>query len=131
MSTFILYCSYVISFHVFRLTYSRLFGKKAFSASFIDQPTVFKLMGRLSVFSIFFVYFAAVAANAYNLYYVRSDKQVFYFDIDSLIIVVYQCLLVFVVMTQREKVAGVLNIKEMVADVIKTEIKRSNIGQVV
>ena len=126
-STILLYLSYTVSFHVFRMSYSRLFGRKAFSVCFNNQKALFTILGRMSVWSIFALYLPAVAANSYNLYYCSNQQQVFYFDIDGLILVTYQCLLVGVVIKQREKAAGMFDIKEMVQDIIKTGLKTESI----
>ena len=68
-SRLLLGCSFVFSFHIFRLSYSRLFGKKKFSASFRNHGTFVRLMSGMTLFALLFICSAGVVANAYNLAY--------------------------------------------------------------
>ena len=45
----------------------------------------------------------AVAANSYNLRYTNSGDQVYYFDIDGLLLVLYECLLTLIVALRGEQ----------------------------
>jgi hypothetical protein len=102
-SRFILGLSYLLSFQAVRLTYSRLLGKKQFMARFTRRRRYYRLIGRLSVLKIFILYIPAIATNIYNLFYIKQGEQIFYIDIDSLILVGYAMILIIVVLNQREK----------------------------
>ena len=53
---------------------------------------------------IFLIYFPAVVINAYSLTVITDKKeQQFWLNIDSMILVIYAIVLIFVVLTQREK----------------------------
>lgn len=71
----------------------------------------------MTIFTLVFICLPAVVANAYNLYYTNSSEQVFYLDLDGLILVSFECILVAFVVKQGEKVA------------MGTELLKSLIGQ--
>ncbi len=63
------------------------------------------MLGTLTIFQVVMIDFPAMAANAYNLFYASNGEQVFYFDIDGLVLVVFECILILIVMYQRERIA--------------------------
>ena len=100
----IIFLSYLLTFQAIRLTYSRFLGKKKFMARFSKRLRYFRLIGRLTVLEIFLIYFPAVVINAYSLTVITDKKeQQFWLNIDSMILVIYAIVLIFVVLTQREK----------------------------
>ena len=62
-------------------------------------------MTGMTLFSLVFICLPALIANAYNLFYALPTQQVFYLDLDGLILVCFECILVGVVVKQGEKVA--------------------------
>lgn len=100
---FIANLSYVFSFQAIRLSYSRILGKKQFMARFSTRRRFYRLIGRLSIIEILVLYLPSIAINISNLFYVKRGSQLFYFDIDSLILVGYATILIVVVLSQRER----------------------------
>jgi hypothetical protein len=100
---FILNVSYIFSFQAIRLCYSRILGKKQFMARFSTRRRYYRLIGRLSIIEILVLYLPSIAINISNLFYVKHGSQLFYFDIDSLILVGYATILIIVVLSQRER----------------------------
>ena len=100
---FILNCSYFFTFQAIRLSYSRILGKKQFMARFSTRRRFYRLLGRLSLIEIFLLYIPSIAINIVNLFQVKNGSQLFYFDIDSLILVSYATILIIIVMSLREK----------------------------
>lgn len=98
--------SYIFTFQAIRITYSRLLGKKQFMARFAKRRTFFRLIGRLSILEIFALYLPAMTGNILSLFYIPKGEQLFYVDIDSLILLSYSIILISVVLSQREKVLG-------------------------
>jgi len=66
-SNILILLSYLLSFQVIRLTYSRFLGKKQFMAGFSRRLRYFRLIGRLTVLETFLLYLPAVALNSWNL----------------------------------------------------------------
>jgi hypothetical protein len=62
-------------------------------------------MGNLTILNLIVIYLPAVCANIYNMFYANSSQQVYYLDIDSLILVIYVCLLFGIVVRSKEKFA--------------------------
>lgn len=100
---FILNCSYFFTFQAIRLSYSRILGKKQFMARFSTRRRFYRLLGRLSLIEIFLLYIPSITINIVNLFQVKNGSQLFYFDIDSLILVSYATILIIIVMSLREK----------------------------
>ena len=69
-----------------------------------------------------FILVPAVAANSYNLRYTNSGDQVYYFDIDGLLLVLYECLLTLIV-TLRGDQQNLGPLKEMLRDVLHDPFK--------
>ena len=103
-SKWILFISYVITFQAFRLSYSRLLGKKQFCAEFTRSRVYYRLIGRLSIMAVIFLYLPAIALNLHGLVFnFEMGDQIFYIGLDSLVLVVYATVLIIVTLTQREK----------------------------
>lgn len=102
-SKFLMNLSYFVSFQAIRLTYSRILGKKRFMARFSTRRRYYRLIGRLSLIEILVLYIPSIIINVVNLYKVKNGSQLFYFDIDSLILVAYATFLIIVVLCLREK----------------------------
>lgn len=100
---FIMNLSYFVSFQAIRLSYSRFLGKKRFMAKFSTRRRFYRLIGRLSLIEILVLYLPSIVINVVNLFKVENGSQLFYFDIDSLILVAYATLLIVVVLSLREK----------------------------
>ena len=82
------------------MTYSRCLGKKKFMAKFARRRRYFRLIGRLTVFETIFLYLPAVAINIYSLTVITDQKEMqFWFNIDSLVLVLYALVLIIVVLT--------------------------------
>eukprot|EP00347_Sterkiella_histriomuscorum_P020194 403338738 len=91
--------------YTLRFSYSRLLGKKQFSAGFQNFSSFVRLMSGMTIFNLVFICLPAVFANAYNLAYAKQSQQVFYLDLDGLILVCFECVMVGFVIKQGEKVA--------------------------
>lgn len=74
-------------------------GKKQFMARFTSRRRFYRLIGRLTIIEILILYIPSITMNIVNLFYVKRGSQLFYFDIDSLILVGYALILIIVVMT--------------------------------
>lgn len=61
-------------------------------------------MTTMTLLSLILICLPALAANAYNLFYALPAQQVYYLDLDGLILVCFECLLVGFVIKQGEKV---------------------------
>lgn len=72
LSGFLYLMSITFSFHLFKLTYSRLLGKKCFMATFSRKHNLQRILNQITVFSLIFQSLPALAANIYNLFYVTS-----------------------------------------------------------
>lgn len=103
LARLLLFSSYLLSFHIFRLSYSRLFGKKCFDARFKRRDTLRRLLTQTTVFSFIFVCMPAAGANAYNLFYVGYGSQVWYIDVDGLAIVGFELILSLLVVFWVER----------------------------
>lgn len=116
-SSGILWMSYLLSFQAIKLSYSRLCGKKRFMAKFAKRKKFFRLIGRLSILSIAALYVPALVITAYSLTYIEHGTQVYFLDIDCLVMVTYCIILIIIVLKQREKILGsnkaLFDIKEL------------------
>lgn len=56
-------------------------------------------MGRLTIIEVFILYVPSIVINIVNLFKVKRGTQLFYFDIDSLILVSYALILIIIVLT--------------------------------
>lgn len=65
----ILYLSSTLSFHLFRLTHSKLLGLKSLSASFKDSNLLSRLLSQTTYVSLLLVTFPGAAGCIYNLCY--------------------------------------------------------------
>lgn len=68
-------------------------------ARFTSRRRFYRLIGRLTIIEILILYIPSITMNIVNLFYVKRGSQLFYFDIDSLILVGYALILIIVVMT--------------------------------
>lgn len=113
----LLWISYLVSFQAIKLTYSRLCAKKKFMAKFAKRKKFYRLIGRLSILSIAALYVPALVITAYSLTYIEKGEQIYYLDIDCLVMVTYCIILIIIVIKQREKILGsnkgLFDIKEL------------------
>jgi len=67
--------SYTVSLQLFRLTHSKLLGKKCFSADFGErQGDLKRVLGSSTIVSVVFCALPALAANIYNLFYALNGS---------------------------------------------------------
>lgn len=52
---------------------------------------------------IFLIYTPAILINVFSIYAIKNSEQIYYLNIDSLVLVSYAVILIIVVLTQREK----------------------------
>jgi hypothetical protein len=72
-------------------------------ARFSTKRRFYRLIGRLSIIEIVFLYLPSMAINIANLVKIKKGSQLFYFNIDSLILVSYATVLILVVLCLRER----------------------------
>jgi len=70
-----------------------------FTARFSRKRRYFRLIGRLSVLETIFVYLPALAINISSIWLFEKGDQIFYLNIDSLILVCYATILIAVVLS--------------------------------
>jgi len=75
-------------------------------AKFAKRKKFYRLIGRLSILSIVALYVPALIITAYSLTYIERGDQVYFLDIDCLVMVTYCIILICIVLKQREKVLG-------------------------
>jgi hypothetical protein len=106
--TFLLYLSSTFSFHLFRLTFSKLLGLRSLSASFTNQALVTRLLNQTSIINIILVVLPGAAGCIYNLYYATYLSQLWYFDIDGLILVGMEITMTVLMGCQRIKISTII-----------------------
>lgn len=72
-------------------------------ARFSTKRRFFRIIGRLSLIEILCLYLPSMAINIANLAKIKKGSQLFYFDVDSLILVCYATLLIAIVLGLRER----------------------------
>ena len=77
--------SMLTSMQLFRFIYSGMCGSKRYLARFSHRMRYYKRMNRYTLFQITFVYLPAIAASAYNLFYTWYGRQLFWIDIECII----------------------------------------------
>ena len=109
--------SMLLSFQLFRLTYSGMFDKPQYSCKMGIRQKYFKRMNRYTLFQVTFVFIPIIAANIYNLFYTWSGRQVFWIDIESLImttlIIVCHCIVIF--KSEKEYLKDMLGLEDDIA----------------
>jgi hypothetical protein len=90
----LLYLSSILSFHLFRLTHSKLLGIKSLSASFQQNHLLQRLLNQTTYASLILVTLPGAAGCIYNLCFAAYLSQVWYFDIDGLILVGIEIVLI-------------------------------------
>ena len=83
-------------------------------ALFENRMKYYKRINRYSLFQITMVYLPVFAASAYNLTYTWSGRQVFWIDVESMLVCVGMCVLhVFILLrTQNEYIKQVFDENE-------------------
>jgi len=77
--------SMLTSFQLFRFQYSGICGKEMYLARFENRMKYYKRVNRYTLFEITFVYLPVVAGSAYNLFYTWYGRQVFWIDIECIV----------------------------------------------
>ena len=72
-------------------------------ARFSKKRRYYRLIGRLTVLEIFLIYLPAILINVFSIYSIKNSEQIYYLNIDSLVLVSYAVILIVVVLTQRER----------------------------
>ena len=66
--------SFITTFQLFRLQYSRLFNSKALSCTLKLKEKYYQKLNRYSLMQITFVYMPVIAANIYNLFWTWEGR---------------------------------------------------------
>jgi len=77
--------SMLTSFQLFRFQYSGMCGKPRYLARFDNRMKYYKRVNRYTLFQITFVYLLVIAASAYNLFYTWYGRQVFWINIECIV----------------------------------------------
>jgi hypothetical protein len=89
----------ILSFQLFRLTYCGIFDEPKFSCKMGIRSKYFKRMNRYTLFQVTFVFIPVITANIYNFFYTWPGRQVFWIDLECLIMTltlfVIHCILTF------------------------------------
>lgn len=109
----ILNFSMLSSFQLFRFQYSGMCGKVNYLARFENRMKYYKRINRYTLFQITFVYLPVMAASAYNLFYTWYGRQIFWIDIE--------CILMSFVMIVLKVVVIIRNQSEYIRTVFDTE----------
>lgn len=85
------------SFQLFRFSYSGMCGKQRYMARYENHMKYYKRINRYTLFQITFVYMPIIAASVYNLWYTWYGRQVFWIDVECIIMGLIMCIMKIIV----------------------------------
>lgn len=106
--------SMILSFQLFRLTYCGMFNEPKFMCKMGIRSKYYKRMNRYTLFQVTFVFIPIITANIYNLFYTWPGRQVFWIDLESLImtLTIFFCHCIVIFKTQKEYLLEIFNLDE-------------------
>ena len=89
----------LLSFDFFRMSWSYLFNMDGLKADMLKRDKNYKRINRYTLFQLTFCYFLVLVAAGYNLVYTWYGRQVFWIDIECLLVTsamaVYKLIVIF------------------------------------
>lgn len=79
-----------------------MWGADQYDASFSLRHKFFKRINRYSMLQISFVYALSMCTSGYNLYYTWYGRQIFWIDIEGLVLNSMMCAVLIVAIFTRE-----------------------------
>lgn len=99
----ILVWSMLTSFQLFRFQYCGMCGKARYLARFENRMKYYKRVTRYTLFQLTFVYLPTIAASLFNLAYTWPGRQVFWIDLECILMGAAMGALHVVVMLRTQK----------------------------
>lgn len=125
-SKLILKFSMLTSFQLFRFQYTGMCGKPMYFARFENRMKYYKRVNRYTLFQITFVYLPVIAASGYNLFYTWYGRQIFWIDIEAIImsLIMISLKVVVIIRNQSEYIRTVFDTEEFVEDGVRATSKK-------
>ena len=90
------------SFNLFRFQYCCFFGSAKYKARLSQRMKYYKRLNRYTLFWISFVFVPIICAAMYNLFYTWAGRQVFWIDIECILICIAMVVLHVMIMLRTE-----------------------------
>ena len=110
----ILFWSMLTSFQLFRFQMCAMCGSQRYMARFENRMKYYKRINRYTLFQVTFVYLPILAASSYNLYYTWYGRQIFWIDIESIVMCATMGVLhvIVILRTQGEYIKQVFDVNQ-------------------